>query len=158
MAKKYELDDLLRVREIRKDRAEKNLTQAQKLLKEAEQALAKAKQELEDYKLFVISETNRLYNQILKKSIKKNSVDALHAAVKELQNKIFEYEKRVEDAIVMCQKAKENLEKRREELAQAKRNIDKIESLKDKWREEVKKEEELQSDLEMEDFRVKNLE
>ncbi|MDR1458482.1 MAG: type III secretion protein [Puniceicoccales bacterium] len=157
-AKKYELDDLLRVREIRKDRAEKNLVQAQKLLKEAEQALAKAKQELEDYKLFVISETNRLYNQILKKSIKKNSVDALHAAIKELQNRIFEYEKRVEDAIVMCQKAKENLEKRREELAQAKRNIDKIESLKDKWREDIKKEEELQADLEMEDFRVKNLE
>jgi F0F1-type ATP synthase membrane subunit b/b' len=51
MAKKYELDDLLRVREIRKDRAEKNLKQAQQLLKEAEQALVKAKQELEDYKI-----------------------------------------------------------------------------------------------------------
>ncbi|MDR2735546.1 MAG: type III secretion protein [Puniceicoccales bacterium] len=158
MAKKYELDDLLKVREIRKDRAEKNLTQAQKLLREAEQALAKAKQELEDYKLFVINETNRLYKQVLKKSIKKNSVDALHLAIKELQNKVFEYEKRVEDAMVMCQKAKENLEKRREELIQANRNIDKVESLKDKWREEVKKEEERQADIEMEDVKVKSLE
>jgi chromosome segregation ATPase len=155
MARKYELDDLLRVREIRKDRAEKNLKQAQQLLKEAEQAVVKAKQELEDYKVFVIQETKRLYDQILKKNINKREIDNLHFMVQELQNKIFDYQKRVEDAILACDKAKENLNNCREELRLAERNIDKIESMKDVWREQVKKEEEMQADAEMEDLPAK---
>ncbi|MDR1435151.1 MAG: type III secretion protein [Puniceicoccales bacterium] len=155
MAKKYELDDLLRVREIRKDRAEKNLKQAQQLLKEAEQALVKAKQELEDYKIFVVKETRRLYDQVLKKSINKREIDNLHFMVKELQNRVFDYQKRVEDAILACDKAKENLDNCREELRLAERNIDKIESMKDVWREEMQKEEERQMDAEMEDFTTK---
>ncbi|MDR2200605.1 MAG: type III secretion protein [Puniceicoccales bacterium] len=155
MAKKYELDDLLRVREIRKDRAEKNLKKAQQLLKEAEQALAKAQQELEDYKNFVIQETQRLYNQVLRKSINKREIDNLHFMIKELQDRIFDYQKRVEDAMLACDKAKENLDNCREELRKAERNIDKIESLKDVWREEMKKEEERQADAEVEDFTAK---
>jgi chromosome segregation ATPase len=155
MARKYELDDLLRVREIRKDRAEKNLKQAQQLLKEAEQAVVKAKQELEDYKIFVVKETRRLYDQIIKKNINKREIDNLHFMVQELQNKIFDYQKRVEEAIVACDKAKENLDNCREELRLAERNIDKIESMKDIWREQVKKEEEMQADAEMEDLPAK---
>ncbi|MDR0418558.1 MAG: type III secretion protein [Puniceicoccales bacterium] len=155
MARKYELDDLLRVREIRKNRAEKNLKQAQQLLKEAEQAVVKAKQELEDYKIFVDKETKRLYDQILKKSINRREIDNLHFMVKELQNKIFDYQKRVEDAILACDKAKENLDNCREELRLAERNIDKIESMKDVWREQVKLEEERQADAEVEDLPTK---
>jgi exonuclease VII small subunit len=155
MARKYELDDLLRVRKIRKDRAEKNLKEAQQLLKEAEQAVVKAKQELEDYKIFVVQETNRLYDQILRKSINKQEIDNLHFMVKELQNKIFDYQKRVEDAILACDKAKENLDNCREELRLAERNIDKIESMKDVWREQVKREEEMQADAEIEDLPAK---
>jgi chromosome segregation ATPase len=155
MAQKYELDDLLRVREIRKDRAEKNLKEAQQLLKEAEQAVVRAKQELEDYKIFVVKETKRLYDQILKKSINKREIDNLHFMVKELQNKIFDYQKRVEDALLACDKAKENLDNCREELRLAERNIDKIESMKDVWREQVKKEEEMKADAEIEDLPAK---
>lgn len=155
MAKKYELDDLLRVRKIRKDRAERNLKQAKQLLKEAEQALVKAKQELEEYKIFVIKETRRLYDQILKKSINKREIDNLHFIVKELQDRIFDYQKRVEEAMLACDKAKENLDNCREELRLAERSIDKIQSMKDVWLEQVKKEEEMQADAEVEDLPVK---
>ncbi|MDR2372437.1 MAG: type III secretion protein [Puniceicoccales bacterium] len=155
MARKYELDDLLRVRGIRKDRAEKNLKEAQQLLKEAEQAIVKAKQELEDYKIFVVQETKRLYDQILKKRINKNEIDNINFMVKELQSKIFDYQKLVEEAILACDKAKENLDNCREELRLAERNIDKIESMKDVWREQVKLEEERQADAEMEDLPAK---
>jgi F0F1-type ATP synthase membrane subunit b/b' len=155
MARKYELDDLLRVRGIRKDRAEKNLKEAQQLLKEAEQAIVKAQQELEDYKIFVVQETKRLYDQILKKCINKSEIDNINFMVKELQNKIFDYQKRVEEAILACDKAKENLDNCREELRLAERNIDKIESMKDVWREQVKLEEERQADAEVEDLPAK---
>jgi cob(I)alamin adenosyltransferase len=75
--------------------------------------------------------------------------------VKELQNKIFDYQKRVEEAILACDKAKENLDNCREELRLAERNIDKIESMKDVWREQVKKEEEMKADAEIEDLPAK---
>lgn len=155
MARKYELDDLLRVREIRKDRAEKNLKRAQQLLKEAEQAVVKAKQELEDYKVFVVKETQRLYDQVLRKKINKRDIDSLNFMVEELQNRVFDYQKRVEEAIFACDKAKENLNNAREELRLAERNIDKIESMKDVWREQVQIEEERAADAEVEDLATK---
>ena len=155
MAKKYELDDLLRVREIRKDRAEKELKKAQQLLREAEEAVVRAKKELEDYKLFVIQESQRLYNQVMRKSVNKREIDNLNFLIKELQNKIFDYEKRVEDAILACDKAKENLDQCREALRLAERNIDKIESMKDVWREQMRIEEERAADAEVEDLVTK---
>ncbi|MDE6576154.1 MAG: type III secretion protein [Verrucomicrobiota bacterium] len=155
MARKYELDDLLRVREIRKDRAEKVLHEAQQLVREAEQAIVKAQQELEDYKLFVIQESQRLYDQVMRKSINKREIDNLNFLIKELQNKIFDYMKRVEDAILACDKAKEHLEESRKALREAERNIDKIETMKDVWREQVRIEEERAADAEMEDLPAK---
>lgn len=155
MAKKYELEDLLRVRVIRKDRAEKNLKQAKLLLEEAERAVAKARQELEDYKIFVKKEGDRMYNEIIKKSVHRRDIDNLHLKIQVLKNRVFEYERRVEMSIVECNKARENVENKRQELRKAERNVDKIESLKEIWIEEMKKEEERQLDLEMEDLIVK---
>lgn len=155
MARKYELDDLLRVREIRKDRAEKELKKAQQLLREAEQAVVQAKKELEDYKIFVIQESQRLYDQVIRKRINKQEIDNLNFMIKELQSRIFDYEKRVEDAILACDKAKENLDQCREALRLAERNIDKIESMKDVWREQVRIEEERAADAEVEDLITK---
>ena len=155
MARKYELDDLLRVREIRKDRAEKELKKAQQLLREAEQAVVQAKKELEDYKIFVIQESQRLYDQVIQKRINKQEIDNLNFMIKELQSRIFDYEKRVEDAILACDKAKENLDQCREALRLAERNIDKIESMKDVWREQVRIEEERAADAEVEDLITK---
>ena len=155
MAKKYELEDLLRVRVIRKDRAEKNLKQAKLLLEEAERAVAKARQELEDYKIFLKKESNRMYNEIIKKSVHRRDIDNLHLKIQVLKNRVFEYERRVEMSIAECNKARENVENKRQELRKAERNVDKIESLKEIWIEEMKKEEERQLDLEMEDLIVK---
>lgn len=152
---KYELEDLLRVRHIRKDRAAKELKDAKELLVQAEQAVAKAKQELEDYKVFVKNETVRLYNEIMNKTIHRNDIDSLNFMIKELHSRIFEYERRVESAIAECDKAKENVENKREALRQAERNIDKIQTLKDRWIEEMKFEEERKMDAEAEDLVVK---
>ena len=156
MSQKYELEDLLRVRHIRKDRAEKELKQAKDLLLQAEQAVAKARQELEDYKQFVKNETVRLYNEVMNKRIHRSDIDGLNYMIQELQSKIFDYERRVDAAIAECDKAKENVENKREELRQAERNIDKINTLKERWLEEMKKEEERQMDAEMEDLVVKS--
>jgi DNA-dependent RNA polymerase auxiliary subunit epsilon len=155
MVTKYALGDLLKIRHIRKDRAEKNVTQARRLLMEAQKVLQRTMQELEDYRIFVREETERLYAEIIKQSVKRRNIDDLHEAVKSLKTSLLDYEKRVENAQEECRKAEENIEKRKEELALANRNIEKIEAHKSTWRLEVSREEELQADLEMEDFRVK---
>ena len=57
---KYILEEMLRVRNLRKDAAEKRLKQAQKLLDEAKQNLEKAKEALEKFKVFIVEETERM--------------------------------------------------------------------------------------------------
>jgi type III secretion protein O len=155
MAVKYALADLLKVRHIRRDRAEKDVTQARRLLVEAQKILQQTMQELEDYKVFVREETERLYAEIVKQSVRRKNIDDLHEAVKALKTSLLDYEKRVENAQEECRKAEENIEKCKEALMMANRNIEKIETHKETWRLEVNREEEFQADLEMEDFKVK---
>ncbi|MDR2377376.1 MAG: type III secretion protein [Puniceicoccales bacterium] len=152
---KYALGDLLKVRHIRKDKAEKDVVQARRLLVEAQKILQKTLQELEDYRVFVREETERLYAEILKQSVRRRNIDDLHEAVKALKASLLEHEKRVENAQEECRKAEEHIEHCKEALAMANRNIEKIEAHKETWVAEVHKEEEFQADLEMEDFRVK---
>jgi type III secretion protein O len=155
MVAQYALGDLLKVRHIRKDKAEKDVTQTRRFLVEAQKMLQQAMQELEDYKVFVREETERLYAEIIKQSVRRKNIDDLHEAVKALKTSLLDYEKRVEDAQEECRKAEENIERCKEALALANRNIEKIEAHKATWRIEVSREEEFQADLEMEDFRVK---
>jgi len=155
MAAKYALGDLLKVRHIRKDKAEKDVTQARRLLIEAQKMLQKAMQELEDYRVFVKEETERLYKEILRQSVRRRNIDDLHEAVKSLRTSLLDYEKRVENAQEECRKAEEHIERCKEALTLANRNIEKIEAHRETWRAEVSREEEFQADLEMEDFRVK---
>ncbi|MDR3143710.1 MAG: type III secretion protein [Puniceicoccales bacterium] len=155
MAAKYALGDLLKVRHIRKDRAEKEVVQARRLLVAAQKILQKALQELEDYRVFVQEETEHLYAAIIKQSVRRRNIDDLHETVRALRASLLEHERRVENAQEECRKAEEHIEQCKETLATAKRNIEKIEAHKETWIAEVIKEEEFQADLEMEDFRVK---
>jgi flagellar export protein FliJ len=105
MAVEYALGDLLKVRHIRKDKAEKNVTQARRFLMEAQKVLQQTMQELEDYKVFVREETERLYSEIIKQSVRRRNIDDLHEAVKSLKTSLLDYEKRVENAQEECRKA-----------------------------------------------------
>ena len=79
---KYILEEMLRVRKFRKDVAEKNLKQAQALVKEAENNVAKAEKTLEDFKVFMEKESERLYQKIMMQKVKKGAVDELHYDIK----------------------------------------------------------------------------
>jgi flagellar biosynthesis chaperone FliJ len=149
---KYVLEDMLRVRNLRKDTAEKNLKQAQRLVDEAKENIAKAEKELADFKIFIEKETERLYKKIMKQMVKKGSVDELHYAVKALKSKLLTYEQNVETARENLIKAEKNFEEKRELLQEASRNVEKIKSHKDEWMTQALKEEELVADKEMEEF------
>jgi uncharacterized phage infection (PIP) family protein YhgE len=149
---KYILEEMLRVRNLRKDTAEKNLKQAQNLVEEAKENIAKAEKTLEDFKVFMEKETDRLYKKIIKRMVRKGSVDELHYAISVLKGKLITHEQEVETAKENLVKAEKNLEEKREQLQEAVKNVEKIKSHKEEWMREMLKEEELVQDKEMEEF------
>ena len=155
---KYVLEDLLRIRNFRKARAEKDLKQAQRLVVEAEDNVKRAEQALEDFKAFIVEESNRLYKKVLGQKVKKEAVDSLNSALSALKNKMCDYEKMVENEKENLEKAKKSLEEKRVALQEANKNIEKISAHKEAWMKEAKKEEEVLADRELEEFTGKKLE
>jgi type III secretion protein O len=149
---KYVLEEMLRVRNLRRDTAEKNLKQAQRLVEEAKENIAKAEKTLEDYKIFMDKESERLYKKIMLQKVKKGSVDDLYYAIKILKSKLLTHEQNVETAKENLVKAEKNLEEKREQLQLATKNVEKIKTHKEEWMREMTKEEELIQDKELEEF------
>ena len=152
---KYILEEMLRVRNLRKDAAEKRLKQAQKLLDEAKQNLERAEEALEKFKVFIVEETDRLYKKIMMKKKKKGSVDELHYAIKVLKNKLVAHEQSVDAEKINLEKAEKNLEQKKLELQEANKNVEKIKSHKEEWMKESAKIEEMAADKELEEFAKK---
>jgi type III secretion protein O len=149
---KYILEEMLRVRNLRKDTAERDLKQAQRLLEEAKENVNKAEKTLADFRIFMEKESERLYKKIIMQKVKKGSVDELHYAVKVLKNKLIGHEQNLEAAKDNLVKAEKNLEEKREALQEANKNVEKIKCHKEDWMREMTKEEELLLDKELEEF------
>ncbi|MDR0340298.1 MAG: type III secretion protein [Puniceicoccales bacterium] len=153
---KYILADLVRVRTLRKDRVERELLAAKERLAEAEKQVPICEKELEDYRNWVDSEINRLYMEILRKSVHKASIDDLTYAIRSLREKEPEYVKRVQDAKEDVKKAQKLLEEKKNERILAQRNLKKLDAHKEEWMAEQAKLEEFLSDKELEEsFRPK---
>lgn len=149
---KYVLGDILRVRNLRLSKAERELQQARRLLAEAKENEEKAKKVVEDYKIFIVSETDRLYNNIIKKQVRRGAVDDLHYELQVLKNRLVDYEKNVENAEADVHKAEQNCVEKRKVLDDANKNVEKLNSHKDVWMAEAIKQEEAAEDKELEEF------
>lgn len=149
--KKYELTDLLKVRELREDAASKEVTRAQEKLESCEAYLERKKKELEDYKQWRPGEEDRLFAKIMKKEISQEKLNEVKAQVAILREKELVIEKEVEEAEDALEQAKENHRK-------AMRELEKIKEHKIHWTEEAKKEAEFLADKEMEEFRKHTME
>jgi hypothetical protein len=132
--------------------AEKNLTQAQRLVSEAEENVKRAETALEEFKVFIVEESDRLYKKVMRQKVKKEAVDSLNAAIKALKNKLFDHEKMVETEKENLEKANKNLEEKRIALQEANKNIEKISAHKETWMKEATHEEEMAADKELEEF------
>lgn len=153
---KYPLQDLLRVRVVRKDKATEEVLKAQRAVAEAMQFLEKKRQELEEFKQWRIDEIDRLYRCIMMKDIRKNAVDDLNFDLANLDNKLLEYRKRVDDATSAVRAAELVLHERQVVLQLKMRELQKIEEHKEIWVKEDKLLEESLQEKELEEFRVKD--
>lgn len=153
---KYELQDLLRIRDMRKDRAQDDLLKAKKQLQEAEQQLQEKKDNESKFinkKPFFIEQIYK--NMLQKVQFKKNYMNLVHLKLGKLDEHQMKLAIEVEKAQNKCEEARKNVMTCQENLQKARINLDKIEEHKKIWLADQKAFEELSQDKEMEDFKVK---
>ena len=153
---KYELQDLLRIRDMRKDRAQQDLFKAKKQLQEAEKFLQEKKdkeaQFIEKKPEFI----ELIYKNMLQKvQFKKNYMDLVNLKLGKLDEHQMKLAIEVEKAQNKYEEAQKNVVTCQENLQRARVNLDKIEEHKKIWVEEQKALEELTQDKELEDFKPK---
>ena len=153
---KYELQDLLRIRDMRKDRAQKELFKAKKKLQEAEQFLQEQKDKEAEFiekKPFFIEQIYK--NMLQKVQFKKNYMDIVNLKLGKLDEHQMKLAIEVEKAQNKYEEAQKNVAICQENLQRARVNLDKIEEHKKIWVEEQNALEELTQDKELEDFKPK---
>jgi type III secretion protein O len=155
---KYPLEDLRKVRVIRRDKTEEEVLKAKRALQEAIAFLEQKKQELEEFKKWRLEEIERIYARIMKKDVLKGAVDDIHFDLATLDNKLLEYRKRVDDAQGAVQKAEAFLHEKQIALQQKLRELQKIEEHKKLWTQEELAIQDALQEKELEDFRVKERE
>ena len=153
---KYELQDLLRIRDMRKDRAQKELFKAKKKLQEAEQFLQEQKNKeaafIEKKPFFI----EQIYKNMLQKvQFKKNYMDIVNLKLGKLDEHQMKLAIEVEKAQNKYEEAQKDVVTCQENLQKARVNLDKIEEHKKIWIEEQNALEELTQDKELEDFKPK---
>ncbi|MGX8716368.1 MAG: type III secretion system stalk subunit SctO [bacterium] len=153
---KYELQDLLRIRDMRKDRAQKELFKAKKKLQEAEQFLQEQKDKeakfIEKKPFFI----EQIYKNMLQKvQFKKNYMDIVNLKLGKLDEHQMKLAIEVEKAQNKYEEAQKDVVTCQENLQKARVNLDKIEEHKKIWVEEQNALEELNQDKELEDFKPK---
>ncbi len=154
---KYELQDLLRIRNLRKDRAEEALTKAKQALVAAEKFLQDQKDKEEDFILKKPGFIENIYDKMFQKvQFKRNYIDLIDLKIDKLDQHQIKLANEVEKAQNKYEEASKAVVDCLEALKNARINLSKIEEHKKIWTEEMKTLEELSQDKELEDFKTKD--
>ena len=160
------LKDLLKVKNIREQSAEREVKRCQNELDLAHQEVERRKQEviqrqqeLEEYIVWRSQEEQRLYDNIMNTSIQQHDLDMLKQKVAILRDKdasmeqaISDAEQRVVEAEQLVVEAEQVLETAEQAHYEAKLAVEKFEEFCKVQDEEVEKEAKRLEDLEMEEF------
>ena len=148
----YPLGVLLRVRNLRQDKAMNNLTRAEGRLAEARRTLRDARHKHEEFLVWLEEEEERRYASIMERDMTLDDVDEFKLGLCSIRGleagyleRILRAEKGVEDCEAACREAKDL-------LLEAQRATLKIEEHKARWSELAHKEEERLEEAELEDF------
>lgn len=153
MAEIYPLESLLNVRNYREDAAKRNLTRAQQTVKDAEQARLDRIAELERWRVWKVEETDRRYAAFLGKVTVIEKIDEFNRGLSHLAEQEVGKVAAVDEAEAAVDRAKKACVKAQEAAKEARKNTAKIETHKEIWTAESKKEAERKEDLELEEFK-----
>ena len=149
---KYELEDLLNIRKIRAEKAQKELIKKKRLLEVAINDAEKKQKELEEFKRWRFEEENRIYEEIKGKLVSLDYLDNVRLKISLLREEEIMKAEAVENAKQAVREAERDCEEARKKYKQISKEVDKVEEHKSIWLEDIMKESEKKVDLDIEDF------
>lgn len=149
----YPLESLLSVRHFREEEAKRSVRYAELAVREAEQEVLERQKQLEEYRQWRLEEEERRYDSIMNKIMTMRALDDFKAGLAQLAATEALKEEEIRKAEKKVLEAQNVLNKARETAKQALKNTTKIQTHKNIWMEEWKKEAEHREDLELEEFR-----
>lgn len=156
MSAKYELQDILRIRDRRKDAAETALLKAKQALREAEQFLKEQQDKEADFIQKKPKFIQRIYELALEKvKFRRNYMDIIAFKLGKLDEHQMKLAVEVKKAHNKCNEAHEKVQECVQALRQARKEMDKIEEHKKIWKEDMRRLDEFTQDKELEDFKTK---
>ncbi|MEJ5301181.1 MAG: YscO family type III secretion system apparatus protein [Thermodesulforhabdaceae bacterium] len=149
---KYVLDDLLRIRLLREERAERELLMRRQELNNAIRFLREREEDLARYRLWRPLEEEKLFKEVQNKLVKREDVENLRIKIGLLREREIAKEGEVQEAKRKLQEAENLFNKAKNSYREALQGRQKIEEHRKVWLLEAKKQEEEKSDKELEEF------
>ncbi|WP_446424041.1 type III secretion system stalk subunit SctO [Mailhella sp.] len=149
----YPLESLLSVRHFREEEAKRTVRYAELAVREAEEAVLAQKKALEEFRVWRVQEEERRYDAIMNTVMDTRELDSFKAGLVALAAMEAEREEDIRRAEKKAEESRKALDNAREAAKLALKNTAKIQTHKDIWAEEAKKDAEHREDLELEEFR-----
>lgn len=152
MSSGYPLRALLAVRHYREEAAKNALRAAERRAAEAREEVKRRQAELERYRVWRPEEEERRYAAIMGKALTLDEVAAFRASLGALAEGEQERVRAVAEAEKLAAQKDQDVVAGRQAVTLARREAAKIETHRDLWLAEARKEAERREDLEMEEF------
>lgn len=143
---------MLKIREMREDRAGVALTAARNAKVQAEKELESKRSEFEKYMETKEQRRDRIYDQIIGRPVSLDDLDDARTAVTRVDEEGVLLEQAEKKAADVVETKTREAESARVQFVAASRNRMKIDEHRSIWIEEARKEEERAADAEMEEF------
>lgn len=153
----YALQNMLRIRRRREERAGKELVTARRSRDEAEQALEESRRRLTAFRAEKVERSNRLYAAVIGQVVRREALDRLKEELALLEERQVQLGEAVAQAEKTLEEREKSAEQAHRRYIEENRNVMKIESHKSSWEEEEAKELERRQDAEMEEFTGRRL-
>ena len=151
------LDDILKVKNIREDKAIKELSLANHDLQHKVNILAGKKRKLKEYTEWRLAEEERIYKQIFGEEVRLLAVEVMRETIASMRLKGMEKEEKIFKSQKSVDDAKETLKAARHARMEAHKNVKKFEEYIDIVKKMENKEKERKEEIEMEEFKGKSL-
>jgi|YelNatPaOPRAMG01_1025707.scaffolds.fasta_scaffold01323_8 type III secretion protein O len=149
---KYVLEDLLRIRLLREEKAERELLIRRQELDKARKLLLEREEELAHYRQWRPPEEERLFKNIQNRIVKSEDIENLRLQIALLRGKEIALEGAVEEAKKQLREAQWLFDEATNSYREALQGRQKIEEHRKVWRLEEKRKDEAMSDKELEEF------
>ena len=148
-------DQILQVKKIRLDKAEKHMRACRDAVAVAEQRLQEHIQAVAQYKQFIVTEKDRLFQEIHNSEVGLKSVDAYNAKVSKMYEELEYKEKQTSEFEQAVVDAKTNYQKSIDDHQQAVSNVEKTKELLVEVRTAEQEEATRKEEIELEDVNAK---